>query len=220
MLGETGNAMDMKVQSSEDGRSCESTNSSTGGRGCPVMMSTTVEERIKLFDDLRLKPQGVCEDGNEVQVQLERYDGIESTGMEKKECLSREEIQCVQKNVPKMKMKMNAEVMTVSDTKVRSVLSTGMLEASTVCTHTHSKRVKEIQGDHKVMKSAKGDSSKWKLNFACEAKTMGASALLFESKLIKYSAGTSLGPTRGPGLLEPFRLGGLDQPGHRGIGTW
>ena len=80
--------------------------------------------------------------------------------------------------------------------------------------------MKEIQSDHKVMKSAKGDFSRLKLNFACEAKTMGASDIMFESKLIKYSAGTSLGPTRGPGLLEPFRLGGLDQPGCRGSGMW
>ena len=43
----------------------------------------------------------------------------------------------------------------------------------------HCKRVKEIQGDHKVMKSAKGDYSKWKLNFVCEAKTMGASDFFF-----------------------------------------
>ena len=59
-----------------------------------------------------------------------------------------------------------------------------------------------------------------KLNLSCEAKTIEDSNLLFESKLINYSAGTSIGPTIGPGMLDPFRLAGLDQPGCRGIGTW
>ena len=219
MLGELGKTMDMKVQSSEDGRSCESTKSSTGSRGCPVMMSTIVEERIKLFDDLQLKSQGVCEDKNEVQVQLGRYDGIQSTSMEKKECLPRDEIQCVQKIVPKM----NTEVMTVNDTKVHSVLSTGMLEGGAMFgLPEHCKRVKQVQGDHTILKSAKGDSSIWKSNFdfACEAKTMGASKFLFESKLMTYSAGLSTGPTRDQGSLETFRPRGLNQPGDRGIGTW
>ena len=217
MLGEPGKAIDMKVQSSEDGRSCESTKSSTGSRGCPVMMSTIVEERIKLFDDLRLKSRGVCEDRNEVQVQLGRYDGIQSTSMEKKECLPRDEIQCVQKNVPKM----NTEVMTVNDTKVHAVLSTGILEGGAMFgLSEHCKRVNQVQGDHTILKSAKGDSSIWKSNFACEAKTMGASKYLFESKLMTYSAGISTGPTSDQGLLETFRPRGLDQPGDRGIGTW
>ena len=137
--------------------------------------------------------------------------------MEKKECLSRDEIQCVQKNVPKM----NTEVMTVNDTKVHSVLSTGMLEGGAMFgLPEHCKRVNEVQGDHTILKSAKGDSSIWKLNFACEAKTMGDSKYLFESKLIKCSAGISTGPTSDQGLLEPFRPRGLDQPGDRGIGTW
>ena len=49
---------------------------------------------------------------------------------------------------------------------------------------------------------------------------MGANDLLFGSKLINYSAVINTGPNRGPGMLDPFRPGGLDQPGGRGIGTW
>ena len=159
----------------------------------------------------------MCEDRNEVQVQLGRYDGIQSTSMEKEECLPRDEVQCVQQNVPKM----YTQVMTVNNVEVHSVVSTGMIEGGAMFgLPEHCKRVKEVQGDHTIVKSAKGDSSIWKLNFACEAKTMGASNYLFESKLIKYSAGISTGPTRDQGLLEPFRPRGLDQPGDRGIGTW
>ena len=86
----------------------------------------------------------------------------------------------------------------------------------------HCKIVNQVQGDHTLLKSAKGDSSIWKSNFdfACEAKTMGASKFLFESKLMTYSAGLSTGPTRDQGSLETFRPRGLNQPGDRGIGTW
>ena len=128
-----------------------------------------------------------------------------------------DEVQCVQQNVPKM----NNEVMTMNDTEVHSVLSTGMLEGGAMFgLPEHCKRVNQVQGDHTILKSAKGDSSIWKSNFACEAKTMGASKYLFESKLMTYSAGISTGPTRDQGLIRTFGLRGLDQPGDRGIGTW
>ena len=134
----------------------ESTISSTRSGGGPVMMSTIDEERIKLFDDLELKSQGMCENNNEVQVQLRSCDGNHSTSIEQEECLLRNKVQSVQQNVQKM----NHEGLSMNNTEVRSVLSTGMVEASTACTHTHCKKVKEIESDHKVMKSTKGEFSK------------------------------------------------------------
>ena len=95
--------MNMKVQSSEDSQGWESTEcgvtessiSSTRSGGGPVMISTKVEERIKLFDDLELKSQGMCENNNEVQVQLRSCDGNQSTSIEQEECLLRNKVQSV-----------------------------------------------------------------------------------------------------------------------------
>ena len=49
------------------------------------MMSTIDEERIKLFDDLELKSQGMFENKNEVEVQLRSCDGNQSTSIEHEE---------------------------------------------------------------------------------------------------------------------------------------
>ena len=214
----------MKLQSSEGGQSwestkCEATKStkpSTRNGGGPVMTSTGVESRIKLYDDLEVKSYENVGKKNEVQVQLGVCDGNRSKYDEGHEvCLSASKVQGDRMVVQKRKQ----ECLNKNEYEAHSVISTGMKEEeSTVSTLTHCKKVIEVHGVHSIV-SAKGDFINSKisdLKFACEAKTMGASILQFDSKLIELSAGLSIGPTTGPVGKNTFRSGDLDQPGGRG----